>query len=124
MDPGMAGMDGFKLAREVCGRLARRPLLVAITGHTTLARRSQNEGFDDHFPKPFHPAAFAALRADHAAKLGDGSGPASPADPSGLTTWRGVFVDLLSRARRELSPRFFPAPRNRPAAGANDSTGS
>src|SRR5215217_7718343 len=37
MDVGIPGMDGYKLAHAVCGRLGRRPLLVAVTGHTTLA---------------------------------------------------------------------------------------
>jgi CheY-like chemotaxis protein len=74
MDLGMPGMDGYQLAREICGRLARRPLLVAVTGHSELARRSQDEGFDEHFLKPVDPAALMAFLAAHAAKRENGRG--------------------------------------------------
>jgi CheY-like chemotaxis protein len=74
MDLRMPGMDGYQLAREICGRLARRPLLVAVTGHSVLARRSQDEGFDEHFLKPMDPAALMAFLAAHAAKRSDGGG--------------------------------------------------
>ena len=74
MDLGMPGMDGYTLAREICGRLGRRPLLVAVTGHTALARRSQDEGFDEHFLKPVDPAALMMYLAAHAAKRANGNG--------------------------------------------------
>jgi CheY-like chemotaxis protein len=74
MDLAMPEMDGYKLARKICARLARRPLLVAITGHTELARRSQDEGFDEHFLKPVDPAALMAFLAAHAAKRNNGDG--------------------------------------------------
>jgi len=72
MDLAIPGRDGYNLAREICGRLARRPLLVAMTGHTSLARRSQEEGFHEHFIKPVDPAALVALLAAHAATLAGG----------------------------------------------------
>jgi CheY-like chemotaxis protein len=73
LDLGMPGMDGYKLARAICARLSRRPLLVAVTGHTTLARRSKDEGFDEHFLKPVDPAALMTYLAAHAAKRADGN---------------------------------------------------
>jgi len=52
LDIGLPEMDGYKLARKLCGILRRRPLLVAITGYGNLDGRSQAEGFDHHFLKP------------------------------------------------------------------------
>src|SRR4051812_7689527 len=48
MDIGLFGMDGYRLARNLCDRLAQRPLLVAVTGHAGLEERSKEEGFDHH----------------------------------------------------------------------------
>src|SRR5256885_1030822 len=70
LDLGMPGMDGYKLARGICDRLPRRPLLVAVTGHSELARQSRDEGFDEHFLKPVDPAALMAFLAAHAATKG------------------------------------------------------
>jgi CheY-like chemotaxis protein len=59
MDIGIPGMDGYRLARRLCERLARRPRLVALTGYAGLEVRSRDEGFDAHFLKPADPADLA-----------------------------------------------------------------
>lgn len=63
LDLGLPDIDGFELARRLVAALARRPLLVALTGfsHTELAAREA--GFDHHFLKPVDPAALAAVLA-------------------------------------------------------------
>jgi DNA-binding response OmpR family regulator len=66
MDIGLPGMDGYTLAQRLCGRLVRRPLLVAITGYGNLEGRSRAEGFDHHFLKPADPAELTGVLAAHA----------------------------------------------------------
>jgi DNA-binding response OmpR family regulator len=72
MDIGMPGMDGYRLAEKLCGRLGRKPLLVALTGYGNLEDRSRREGFDHHFLKPLDPAELMAALAAHA-RTGHGS---------------------------------------------------
>jgi two-component system, OmpR family, response regulator len=66
MDIGIPGLDGYRLARKVCDRLAYKPLLVAVTGHAHLEERSRAEGFDHHFLKPADPVELVRLLAGHA----------------------------------------------------------
>jgi DNA-binding response OmpR family regulator len=68
MEIGLPGEDGFALAERLCDRLARRPLLVAHTGHGTAADREKSRlrGFDHHLLKPASPEALAALLRAHA----------------------------------------------------------
>ena len=61
--------SGYDLARELCAALPRRPLLVAVTGHPSLAARSAAEGFDHHFLKPTDLPALRRVLADHAGRI-------------------------------------------------------
>ena len=66
LDIGMAGMDGYELARRLRGdRQLRRLFLVAITGwgQEEDRRRALSAGFDAHLTKPADPDAIAALLA-------------------------------------------------------------
>jgi DNA-binding response OmpR family regulator len=76
VDIGLPVMDGYALARKVCDRLARRPLLVAVTGRDGLEARSATEGFDKHLRKPADPGEIVTLLYAHAKRLAD---PPSPA---------------------------------------------
>lgn len=64
MDIGLPGMDGYQLARRLCAKLPRRPLLVAVTGFPHRAEQSRAEGFDHHFEKPIEPARLLAALAE------------------------------------------------------------
>jgi CheY-like chemotaxis protein len=63
MDIGLPGLDGYRLADQLCRALGRRPLLVAMTGYPRLADQSRDEGFDHHFEKPVDLAALVAVLA-------------------------------------------------------------
>lgn len=78
MDIGLPGMDGYRLARRLCERQGRKPLLVAITGYGNLDGQSRDEGFDYHFLKPVDPDLLVALLAAHAGSRGAGA-PTPPA---------------------------------------------
>jgi CheY-like chemotaxis protein len=60
LDIGLPGIDGYQLAGRLVAALARRPLLIALTGYSHLEERSRAAGFDHHFLKPADPAALAA----------------------------------------------------------------
>ncbi len=75
LDIGIPGQDGYALAKRICDRLTRRPLLVAMTGQDGLAARSRSEGFDEHLRKPADPARIRSLLRARAEELG-GAGPA------------------------------------------------
>jgi PAS domain S-box-containing protein len=69
LDIGLAGMDGYEVAR----RLRSLPggselLLVAVTGYGDEAAigRSRAAGFDQHLVKPFDPRRLSDLLASHA----------------------------------------------------------
>ena len=81
LDLSMPVMDGFEVARlicEACDRTrARRPLLVAVTGHGSEDDRARTEaaGFDLHLTKPVAPALLVAVLREHERRLNsDGSG--------------------------------------------------
>ena len=63
LDLGLPDGDGFRLARQLVAALARRPLLVALTGYTHFEGRSREAGFDHHLLKPADPAVLAGLLA-------------------------------------------------------------
>jgi CheY-like chemotaxis protein len=69
LDIGLPDMDGFAVARELCNLLPRRPLLVAITGHSETDGQAQREGFDLHFLKPTDPAALIDILDLHCERL-------------------------------------------------------
>jgi two-component system OmpR family response regulator len=75
MDIGIPGLDGYTLARKLCNRLTRKPLLVAVTGLPDLEDRSKQEGFDHHFAKPVNPADLVVLLYAYAKRLAGGSTP-------------------------------------------------
>jgi CheY-like chemotaxis protein len=55
--------DGCALVRELVARLARRPLLVAVTGVHGQAERCRAAGYDHVFLKPADPSELAAVLA-------------------------------------------------------------
>ncbi len=63
-DIGLPGMDGFQVAQAV-RKLARVPLLVAITGYGRADDLAQagGSGFDHYLVKPVDPAAVLELLA-------------------------------------------------------------
>jgi CheY-like chemotaxis protein len=63
LDLGLPDADGYAVAHELCAALARRPLLVALTGYPHLDERSRREGFDHHFLKSVAPHDLLAVLA-------------------------------------------------------------
>jgi CheY-like chemotaxis protein len=57
VDIGIPRMNGFELAKRLCGKLSSRPCLIAVTGHTGLESQSKAEAFDHYFVKPIELAA-------------------------------------------------------------------
>jgi DNA-binding response OmpR family regulator len=78
MDVGLPGKDGFRLGRELCECLPRRPLLVAVTGHAKLEERSKESGFDFYFVKPADPEDLVSVLSAHAVRLHHASGRGNP----------------------------------------------
>jgi len=66
MDVGLPGEDGYRVAHQLCDRLGYRPLLIAVTGHQGLERRSRAAGFDHHLLKPADPEEILRLLAARA----------------------------------------------------------
>jgi DNA-binding response OmpR family regulator len=68
-DIGLPRKDGFQVARELGAGLARRPLLIAVTGYgeEEMRERGRTAGFDHYFLKPVDPRAIDALVRAHAA---------------------------------------------------------
>ena len=68
LDIGLAGMDGYQVARRL--RLQHgaenAPYLVAVTGygHEEARARSREAGFDRHLVKPVYPETICALLAE------------------------------------------------------------
>jgi CheY-like chemotaxis protein len=54
LDIGMPEMDGYEVARQIRGMMARSPLLIALTGwgQEDDQRRASAAGFDHHVVKP------------------------------------------------------------------------
>jgi DNA-binding response OmpR family regulator len=106
MDIGIPGLDGYRLARKLCGLLDRRPLLVAVTGCGGLEERSREEGFDHHFLKPADPQEL--LDVLHAA-TGEADWAGEPAHGSSsreLALWRGRNAVQVPRSiSRETARR-------------------
>jgi DNA-binding response OmpR family regulator len=69
-DIGLPKKDGFAVARELRAGLARRPLLVAVTGYgeDEMRERGRAAGFDHYLLKPVDPRAIDALLRAHAAR--------------------------------------------------------
>jgi len=61
LDIMIPGGDGYAVARTLRQVLARRPVLVVVTGRAGLEDRSISEGFDHHLVKPVEPDLLAAL---------------------------------------------------------------
>jgi PAS domain S-box-containing protein len=64
LDIGMAGMNGYEVARRIRGQPAlRNTTIVALTGYGQEADRqkSAEAGFDAHLVKPVEPSALEAL---------------------------------------------------------------
>jgi two-component system OmpR family response regulator len=64
LDLGLPTMDGWEVARRVQGQpAAKRPLLVAVTGHGADEdrRRSAEAGIDLHLTKPVNPVELQGL---------------------------------------------------------------
>lgn len=67
LDIGLPDGNGYELAGRLVAALARRPLLVALTGYGNGEERARGAGFDHYLLKPAEPAVLAALLATHAA---------------------------------------------------------
>jgi PAS domain S-box-containing protein len=68
LDIGLAGMDGYQVARRLRQqhREGDAPYLVAVTGygHDAARMRSREAGFDRHLVKPVYPETIRALLAE------------------------------------------------------------
>jgi two-component system, sensor histidine kinase len=76
MDVGLPGEDGYRVAKQLCDRLGYRPMLIAVTGHQGLERRSQAAGFDHHLLKPPDPDELLRLLQHYAVGARRPIGPA------------------------------------------------
>ncbi len=68
LDIGLPDMDGYHLAEKLVAVLARRPLLVALTGYGNGEERARAAGFDHYLLKPVEPERLARVlvaRVDH-----------------------------------------------------------
>jgi DNA-binding response OmpR family regulator len=64
LDIAMPELSGWEVARKIRDRLARRPLLIGISGeykHSVDKILSEIVGFDHYLVKPYEPAALMAL---------------------------------------------------------------
>jgi CheY-like chemotaxis protein len=57
LDIGLPGLDGWTLAEGMRDSMAKKPLLIAVTGYGKPEdiQRSRDAGFDHHFVKPVDP---------------------------------------------------------------------
>lgn len=71
IDIGLPDMDGYEVARRLCRVVAKKPLLVALTGHVrdNAEQRASEEGFAYHLVKPVDPAVLLALLDEYAKSL-------------------------------------------------------
>jgi DNA-binding response OmpR family regulator len=69
-DIGLPQKDGFQVARELIAGLARRPLMIAVTGYgeDEMRERGKVAGFDHYLLKPVDPRAIEALLRAHAGR--------------------------------------------------------
>ena len=64
LDIAMPELSGWEVARKIRERLARRPMLIGISGeyrHSVDRILSEVVGFDHYLVKPYEPAALMAL---------------------------------------------------------------
>src|SRR4051812_13687734 len=66
LDLGLPEMDGFGLAKVLCGALRQRPLVITVTGFAETAGRAKREGFDLHFVKPVDPTYLVDILSTYA----------------------------------------------------------
>ena len=89
MDIALPGIDGYDLAAQLCNSLGRKPLLIAVSGYDRLEERSQREGFDHHFLKPYKAQAILDVLADFARRK-----PPAPVDAcNGFSGVHGEKLD-------------------------------
>jgi DNA-binding response OmpR family regulator len=57
LDIGLPGLDRWKLAERLCRSMAKKPLLIAVTGYGKPVdrQRSLDAGIDHHLVKPVDP---------------------------------------------------------------------
>jgi CheY-like chemotaxis protein len=67
LDIGLPGMNGWRLAGKLREIMARKPLLVALSGfgRSEDVERSKAAGFDYHFLKPADPADLVTYIRQH-----------------------------------------------------------
>ncbi len=65
IDIGLPGVDGYEVARRIRALGARRPFLIALTGHGQPEdrQRAADAGFDAHLVKPVDPEDLARVLA-------------------------------------------------------------
>ncbi|WP_020474638.1 response regulator [Zavarzinella formosa] len=61
LDIDLGEQSGFDVARDLCAALGRRPMLVALTGYSSMEPRARREGFDHYFLKPAEPRDVAGV---------------------------------------------------------------
>jgi CheY-like chemotaxis protein len=74
LDVRLPDGDGYHLARELCGLIAARPVLVAVTGLQGQDERCRAEGFDHCYLKPLDPVVLTALLKGYADRLAGEAG--------------------------------------------------
>ena len=65
LDIGLPGMSGYELARAIREKVAKAPVLIALTGYGRTEDRAAAEaaGFNKHLTKPFRPEELSRLLA-------------------------------------------------------------
>jgi CheY-like chemotaxis protein len=73
LDIGLAGMDGYQLARALRAALGSELRLIALTGYGLAQdrKRALESGFDAHLVKPVDPGHLAAAVSGTAPAVGD-----------------------------------------------------
>jgi CheY-like chemotaxis protein len=83
LDIGLPGMDGYEVARRLCGHSGRKPpLIIALSGCADDEERREAAGIDVHVLKPVDPDALDRLLQRFGRVVGeDGTGDGHSAQP-------------------------------------------
>jgi DNA-binding response OmpR family regulator len=61
LDLGLPWLHGHDVCRQILQRAERKPLMIAITGHSGSRKESLDAGFDEHLIKPIDFAKLTTL---------------------------------------------------------------